>query len=161
MAFDVKNMKQDERLIAGAGIASLIFAFFPGYGVSVSVAGFHRSASTSVWSMGALAKFAILFAIFAAAFVVARAAGASMPELPAGPALVTLALAGLGTLLIVIRLLHLPDVNGFLGASGIHAGRKIGLYLAVIASIVQTAVAFKSFKASGEKVPKMPGSSAT
>ncbi len=106
--------------------------------------------------MGTSAKLGVLLMIITAAFVLARAAGQKLPDLPAGPAFITLALSALGSIFLVYRIIDIPSIGGsLLGASGIDAGRKFGLFLIVIATLVQTAFAFKAFKESGEKAPEI------
>lgn len=141
MALDVNSLSQNDKIIAGTGIVAFLFSFFAGFGV--------LNASISSWESGASAKLGALLALAAAAFVLARAASLKLPDLPAGPAFVTLALAGAGTLFWVLRFLDAP------GAGGFHLERKWGLFLCLFASIVQTVIALRAFKASGEKAPEI------
>lgn len=80
-----------------------------------------------------------------------------MPELPAGPAAVIAGASILGVLLILIRLVTLPDVQG------IGAGARFGIFLALIAGVVQVVGAVMAFRESGEALPwagdKTPGAS--
>lgn len=155
MAFDVKSLSQDQQIIAGTGVAAFIAGFFPGYGVDAGPI----HASVKVWSMGISAKLGILLVMAAAAFVVLRAAGTKMPDLPAGPAFITLAASGLGSLFLLYRIIDIPgtSVHGL----GYSVGRKWGLFLVVLIALVQTAVAFKAFKSSGEKAPNRPGTNSS
>ena len=152
MAFDAKTLSQDEKIIAGTGAAMIVIAFLPGYGADAF--GFHFS--VKVASMGFSAKMGLLFAILAAVWIILRNAGVKTPDIPAGDAFITLAAAAIGTIFFVYRFIDLPAGRSGLG---VHAGRKWGLYVAVIVSLVQTAVAYKRFKASGEKAPKFGSSS--
>jgi hypothetical protein len=143
--FDVNQIKGNDRIIAGAGIVVFIASFLPWYGVSSG--GF--SVSTSGWSAGGLAMLAILLGIASAAFVVARSMGQMTDmSMPIGPALLALALSALSLLFILIRWASLPRYGGV-----IHAGARIGLYLALLAVIAQVVAAAMSFRTSGEKLP--------
>ena len=153
MAFDAKSLSQDEKIIVGIGAAMIIVAFLPGYGADSGP----YSVSVKVASMGFSAKMGLLFAILAAAWVVVRNAGIKTPDMPAGDATVTLGAAAIGLLFFLYRIIDLPGVSG----PGFHVGRKWGLFVAVILSVVQTAVAYKRFQASGEKAPKLGGSSSS
>lgn len=129
----------------------IVIAFLPGYGADSGR--FHTS--IKVASMGFSAKMGLLFALLAGAWVIARAAGVKTPDLPAGDAFIAVALAAIGLVFFLYRILDLPGVSG----PGFSVGRKWGLYVAVLASLVQTAVAFKRFKASGETTPKFGSAS--
>lgn len=135
--FDINKMSTEDKAIAGLGIAVLVFSFFPWYGLDSAFI----DVSASGWDMGISAKLGILLALAAAVWVVLRAAGVSMPDLPVEAAMVTLGLAGLGALFLVYRILDLP--------SGPGVGRKIGIFLAVLASLAQTFFAFRAYQARG------------
>lgn len=147
--FDVKQIKGNDRIIVGAGVVVLVASLLPWYGVSSG--GF--SASVSGWGAGFLSILAILLSLAAAGYVAARSMG-QLKELamPIGPAVLTLALSGASVLLILIRWASLPSYGGL-----VNAGPRIGLFLALLATIVQVAFAVMSFRASGEPLPGQKG----
>lgn len=73
-----------------------------------------------------------------------------MPSIPVGPSVLVAGGAGLGLLLVVVRWLTLPSVRG--GAAG-SIGAKYGIWLAIIAGIVEVAAAVVEMRASGEPLP--------
>jgi hypothetical protein len=132
--------------LMGGGLLVLISSFLPWYGASFR--GF--SDSVSGWNSG-WAWIPILLCIAVAGVVAAREfGGARLPAAgPVGPALLLLAVAGLATLLILLRWLTLPSSD----FPGVDTGPRVGLFLGLIGAIIQTAFAAIAFKASGEALP--------
>ena len=155
--FNMNNLSTEDKAIAGAGIGVLIFSFFPWYGIDSTFI----DVSANGWDMGISAKLGIFLALAAAVWVVLRSAGVSTPELPTGPAMITLLLAGVGALFLVYRAIDLPGGSSNIPGAEFDVGRKIGIYLAVLASLAQTFFAFRAFQASGEKMPEFGGGSAS
>lgn len=151
-AFDAKKVTTYDWGVIAGGAAVLVFSFFPWYGTSGSVAGIGFSASRSGWDTF-LGILGVLLCVAAAVFVLAtRAFAVRSPDMPVGPSLLALALAGLGTLLIVIRLLTYDRAS----SGGFSVGPKIGIWLALLAAIIETASAFMLFRTSGEKLGTGP-----
>src|SRR5207248_874897 len=86
----------------------------------------------------------------AGVYLVLRRSEVSIPDLPVGPAVVVAGAAALGLLLVIIRWITLPRVNG--GAAG-HIGAKYGIWIAIIAGVVELVAAVAEFRASGEALP--------
>lgn len=148
--FDIDKLKGTDRQVAAAGLAVLILSFLPWYGASGGVGNFKVSHSWTAWGVGFWPKLAVLLAFAAAAFVTARAMGfLGNTHLPTGPAVLTLGLCAVATLLIVLRLLTF-DTGSLFGAK---YGPRFGIYLALLASVAQSTFAFLAFKASGEQLP--------
>lgn len=144
--FDAKKVSTYDWAVIGGGAAVLVLSFLPWWGGSV--AGFGLSVNRTGWNTP-LGILAVLLCVAAAGYVLAtRAFALRSPQLPVGPALLAMALAGLGTLFILIRLLSYDRASG----GGISVGPKIGVFLALLAAIVETAAAVLLFRASGEKV---------
>ena len=61
--------------------------------------------------------------------------------------------AALGLLLVILRWLTLPRVHGGVAGS---IGAKYGIWLAIIAGIVEVAAAVAELRASGEPLPWQP-----
>lgn len=151
-AFDAKKVTPYDWGVIGGGAAVLVFSLLPWYGSSGSVAGIGFSASRSAWSYP-LAVLAVLLCVAAAGFVLAtRAFGVRSPDMPVAPSLLALGLAGLGTIFILLRLVSYDRASG----GGISVGPKIGIWLALLAAIVETASAFMLFRTSGEKLGAGP-----
>lgn len=141
--FDLKQIKRNDQLVLGGGIVAFLASFMPYWGYS-----FHGfSSSTSAWTGYAVLGLLLLFA--AAGMTALRLFGnTSLPTLPVGVNLLVTALAGLGTLLVIIRAYTYPHASGFGGSVGVMWGG----YILFIAAIVETVGAVMNFRASGEKV---------
>jgi hypothetical protein len=149
MRLDLKKLSTQDRAIAGGAGVAFIAGFLPWWGYSGPVASLY-SASVSGWSAGFSAWAGTLLLTLAGAYLVLRRSEVSMPELPVGPATAVAGAAGVGLLLVVIRWLTLPTVHG--GAAG-SIGAKYGIYIALIAGIVEVAAAVIELRASGEPLP--------
>jgi hypothetical protein len=145
--FDLKQINRNDQGIVGAGIVAFIASFLPFWGVSSSGSGFHYSASVNAWhSWGILG---LLFVFVAAGIVAARVLGnKNLPKLPVGVNVLVAGLAGLGTLLLILRGFTYPHASVPGGSYGV----KWGGYVLFIVGIVETVFAFMNFKASGEKI---------
>jgi hypothetical protein len=145
--FDLKQINRIDQGILGAGALFFIASFLPFYGYSYHATGIHVSASVNAWhSWGVLG---LLLVFIATIIVAARVfANASLPKLPVGVNLLVVGLAGLGTLLLILRAISYPSASGFGGSYGVKWG---GIVLFIFGA-AETAFAFLNFKASGEKV---------
>ena len=125
---DASRLSFGEIVAAASGSALLIFMFVPWYR---NDRGFDLQ-SLSAWKAFALIDL-VLFVAAALAIGVAaaRAARAIPPDLPASPATIVTAAGALAALLILYRIVELPDP----GLEGAEIGRRIGVYLGLIASI--------------------------
>lgn len=142
------NTNQLGALISG-GLAFL-FSLFGSY-VTVSYDGDLPiggiSAGTSAWT--SYATLGILLVLAATALVAVKA---FMPDvLPANVPwhLVTLAAAGLGTVLLILRAI----TAGGSGVPGISVGPGWSAFLLWIACIALSVFSFLAFKESGEEIP--------
>jgi hypothetical protein len=136
-----------DAVVIGAGVAMLIDSVLPWYHVSFAGA----SDSRSAWGSGLLAILPVLLIIAVAAAVAGRIfAGFTLPKNPqAGPALTLLAVSGLATLLLLLKLAF----DGHVGPLDLY-DRSFGLFLGFVISALQTGALFLAFKASGEKLPE-------
>ncbi|MFL6138243.1 MAG: DUF5336 domain-containing protein [Frankiaceae bacterium] len=129
--------------VVGAGVLAFIFSFLPYYGVSVSFAGTHASSSVTAWhSYAVLGDLCLLAATALAAVHVFRPA--LLPsDLPVKPFFAVAALAGIGTLLLILRAVTLPSPSGL----GVSVGVRWGAYLLFLAGIAQTVTAVLAARA--------------
>jgi hypothetical protein len=81
-------------------------------------------------------------------------------DLPAGVNLITLAVSGLATAILLLRLLGSYHSAGS-GSLKISAHPGFGWYVSILVSAAMTYFAFLNFKASGEELPQMPSQTAT
>lgn len=143
---DLKNLNRLDQVALGAGVLGLIVSlFFPFYGSSVKGFG---GGSINAWH--SYAAFGMLLVLIGTVAVAARLfAAAAIPKMPVGINLLTVALLGLGTILVIIRGFSYPSGSG----GGYSYGVKWGGYLLYIILIAETVASFLVFKASGEKLP--------
>ena len=138
--FDIKKLDTSDRIVAGAGVLTLICLFLPWWGgsdglFSVTVSGFDTS-----WGwIGAI------LIVVAAAYLVALRSGSNVPKISYGPGVTVLGLSAIGTIIVILRWITIPSGFGY--------GPEYGMYITILAGIVQAVLAFRLFKASGESVP--------
>jgi hypothetical protein len=142
---DISKLDSLDRVVAGASLVALIALFLPWYGGSSG--GF--SASVSGFGAGFTGWFGAILIIAAGVYLVMLRSGSNMPKTSFGPGVLVLGLSAIGTLLVIIRWASLPSGGG----NGYTYGPRIGLYLTLIAGIVQVVISFRLFKRSGESAP--------
>jgi hypothetical protein len=151
---DTSRLTQADLIAGVGGIVLLISLWLPWYGVSLDVGGFSASESASGWEVLSLIDIILfLCAIVAIAVVGAKAAGALPPDVPG--ALVLFAAGALAFLLCVFRLIDIPAPGDI--PDEVDLGRKIGVFLAVIAS---GAIGYAGWRANAEQ-PGGPGVATT
>lgn len=148
MKFDSKRLSRlDWAIVGGAGVA-FISGFLPWWGYSGPLSLY--SASVSGWSAGFSAWAGTLLLTLAGVYLVLRRSEVSLPSMPVGPSVLLAGIAAVGLLLVVVRWLTLPRVQGGLAGS---IGAKYGIWLAIIAGAVELAAAVVQLRASGESMP--------
>ena len=134
-----REVPTGDAVLMGTGGLMLVDGFLPWYGVDVFTLHVHIKG----FSSGFPAWAGILLVVAVGAIVAARVfSGQTLPPVAAiGPSALLLALSGLGTVLVLLRLLSESSAT------------KYGLYLGLLLAAVQTAYAYLAFRASGEAVP--------
>jgi hypothetical protein len=153
--FEAKRFSKLDWAVVGAAGLSFVSLFLPWYGFS---AGF-ISASSSGWhtSYGWLGGVLI---IAAGVYLARQRSKVNLIVVPLTPLAVVLGAATLGTLIVIVRWITLPSGHGKDGAYSY--GPQVGIFLTIIAGLVQVAAAVALFKASGEKLARAgqtPGTS--
>lgn len=150
MAVDFKSLGKFEQGALVAGGLAIILSFIPSY-YTASYDGpgnISVSDGTNAWT--SYATLGVLLIIAATAVVAVKAF--ARENLPAGVPwnLVAAALAGLGTLLVILRAIfdNAPDFPG------VSAGPGWSGYLLFLAGIALTVFTVLSFRESGEKLPQ-------
>lgn len=142
--FDPKRVSPLEWAGAGAGVLAFIVSLLPWY--SVSYGGF--GGSLSAWNSGFPAWFAVLLLMAAGVVVLLPHFGVAV----ARRSLIWLVLAGVATLLILLRWVTLPDDGGLgdfgFGADGFESGAGFGLIVGLIVAVGSTVAAFLAFRAA-------------
>ena len=144
--FDAKHFSKMDWAVVGAAGVSFICLFLPWYGASYGP----FSASVSGWSTS-YGWLGGLLIIAAGVYLALHRSEVNLAKAPATPAVVVLGAAVLGTLIVILRWITLP--SGHSGLVGYSYGPRVGIYLTIIAGIVQVVAAFGLFKSSGEKLP--------
>lgn len=146
---DIKKLSTIDRVVVGAGVVALIALFLPWYGYSV--AGF--SSSVSGFSSG-YGWIGALLVVAAGAYLALQRSGSNIPKTSYGPGVIVLGASAIGTLLIVIRWISLPSGSGGVGSVYNYSyGPSVGIFIALIAAVVQVVCSFRLFKSSGESLP--------
>ena len=148
MRIDWKKLDQLDRVVAVTSVVALISMFLPWYGASIL--GFSSSVSGFGSGYGWIGALLI---IAAGLYLVMLRSGSSMPKTNMGPGVIVLGLSGVGALLVVIRWLSLPSGGGGVAGDSYSYGPRIGMYLTLLAGIVQAVISFRLFKRSGEALP--------
>ena len=143
----MKQLNTLDRVIVGAAAVAFITLFLPWYGVTIG--------ETSVSGSGGFAGSAGAALLTAAGVLVLfrRTGGSLLSGANAGPSALVAGLAALGLVLVIIRWATLPTHH----ASGVDfsysVGPSYGLYLALVAGIVEAAAALLALRTAGEQRP--------
>lgn len=148
MAFDRKQLTRLDWGVLASGAVAFVALFLPWYGVSVE--GF--SASVSGWrtSYGWLGG---LLLVAAAVWFLFWRTGATMPKVPVTPLVATAGAAALGLLLVIVRWASLPRGGGGILGRSFSYGPRIGIWIALIAGIVELVCAAIMLARSGDPLP--------
>jgi hypothetical protein len=118
--------------VLGAGLLLFVASFLNWF----KVGGSYGTTAENAWGVGFFGYTGVELGLLAAALVALRViARRPLPTVPLGWELVTTAVAGLGTLLVLLKLAVGMNV---LGASGDAFDPAIGLWLGLAASVVLT-----------------------
>ena len=147
MRVDWKTLDQLDRVVAITSAVTVISMFLPWYGASIL--GF--SASVDGFGSG-YGLIGALLIVAAGAYLVIVRSGNAVPS-SIGPGVTVLGLSAIGALLVVIRWISLPSGGGGISGEPFSYGPRVGLYLTLVAGVVQVVIAFRLFKRSGEEIP--------
>jgi hypothetical protein len=146
-AFDWNKLTTTDKVISVTALIAFIGLFLPWYGFSsplysVSVSGF----STGYGWLGAL------LIVAAGVYLVMLRSGSNMPKTSYGPGVLVLGASALGALIVIIRWLTVPKGSSS-GLSSFSYGPRVGMYIVLIAGVVQAFFALRLFRSTGEAVP--------
>jgi hypothetical protein len=138
-------------MIAGASAFALfIFMFLPWYGASAVVSGNKiNGENADAWQAFSFIDILLFLVILLTlGLLVARAADAIPPNLPAPPGMIIVGAGAIAVILILFRILNTPgeDVVGF--GVNVDVGRKIGVFLGLIAA---AAITYGGWTAANER----------
>jgi hypothetical protein len=102
--FDMKKLDTNDKIVAGAGVVTLICLFLPWWGIGpYSESGF----GSGFGIIGAL------LIIAAAVYLVMLRSGSNMPKNAYGPGVTVLALSLVGIFIVALRWLTIPKGFGY------------------------------------------------
>lgn len=143
---DTSKISFGEMIAGAAGVVLLIVMFFPWYGASVNLGGVSAGANVSAWEAFSFVDILLfLVVLVAVGLAIARATG-RMPDLPQPPGLIVAAAGALAVILILFRLLVVPD--GGISGVDVDISRKFGAFLGLIAA---AGIAFGGWTAMNER----------
>ncbi len=148
-AFDWKKLSTADKVVAITALCALIAMFLPWYGASTAF----YSASVSGFSSG-YGWVGALLVVLAGVYLVLLRSGSDLPKVSVGPGVLVLGASVIGTLLVAIRWISMP--RGSYGVSNVTVvsfGARVGIYVALVAGIVQVVFALRLFRSSGEALP--------
>ena len=141
MEFDLNRMKRADQVIAVCGAVLFICLFLPFFHLDLGPYGSHSFAGHS---SGFLAWAGLWLGFLAGGLGFFPALGlAWLPQVPLTRTVAEFAASSLAGILLILKLLV-----------GFHSlPRSVGLYIAVVAVVVQVVFAVLAFRESGEKLP--------
>ena len=153
---DLNKLSTSDKLIAGGGIAYLIFMFLPWYGIDVPFAG---SYDNNGWDyfIGGILPLILIAIMVAHVLVTAFSPSTKVPDLPLPWSQVHLFAGVAAAVLVLLRLVIGSDDVGSVDA-GIDLDRKFGLFLALIAAVVVAGGGFLKSQ-EGDSSPSSGGGS--
>lgn len=136
---DLTKIGLGRQIAAGGAVALFIGLLLPWYGIDGS------NFTASGWeALGPGDIFLALIAIAVVALIVTEAMGTlPLAKLPAPPSQILLGLCGLALLLVLFRVLSIPD-GDVAEAAGLDLKRKWGLFFSLIAAGAMAYGAFRS-----------------
>ena len=151
--FDTTRLRLGDLIAAAGGLLLIISLFLNWYKVSAEGALVDISVSASGWdALGFIDILLFLIGATAIALAVLRAMGKGT-RLPVPPGLALLALGALATLLVVFRLLVIPDAD----VDGVDVGRSFGIFVALLAALATLVGGWLTWNDEGRPSPGSAG----
>jgi hypothetical protein len=148
---DLSRLRQGEQIAGISAILLFIFMFFDWFGVKVSGGGvsFEPSGGGNAWDALDIIPWILIIAIIAVLAMVVVRANATEVDTPVSLSVIATALAALGALLILYRIINPPDVDGTFGGVDVDVTRKFGLWISFIAAAAMTYGAWRTMEEEG------------
>lgn len=158
--FDTTRVRFGQMVSAVSGLVLIISLFLEWYNVSAKNAFIDVSKGASGWeALGFIDILLFLIGLIAIAVAAARAMNMSLPKLPASLGLIVLAAGILATLLVLLRILSIPD-EGASSIPGIDVGRSFGVFIALLAAIGVAVGGWLTWNEEGKPKPGSVGAGA-
>lgn len=151
---DTSRISFGEMIAGVSALALFIFMLLPWYGVSADIGVGSISDSASAWEVFSFVDILLFLVILVTVGLVAARAAGAVPDLPQPPGLIVAGAGAFAVLLIVFRLIVIPD--GDLDVAGVDFSRKIGIFLGLIAAAGITFGGWTAMneRASGQAPPE-------
>ena len=150
--FDTTRIRFGELIAAGAGLLLIISLFFEWYTVDIKGFGGDIPTITGWKALGFIDILLFLIGAIAIAVAVLRAMNVMPRNLPAAPSFIVLVLGALAVLLVLFRILSIPD-EGVGALPGIDTGRGFGVFVALIAAAGVTLGGWLTWNEDGKPRP--------
>jgi hypothetical protein len=149
MAFDLSRLRRGEKIAAGAAVLLFLLMFLDWYDVSVDAGPFGDfSVGGSAWQAFGILDIYLFLVVLAALALAVLTATERTPALPVTASVIVTALAALGTLLVLYRLINTPiDVP-----DGVDVGRTIWAFLGLLAIAAVTYGGYLSMREEGTSI---------
>ncbi len=151
--FDTTRVRFGQMVSAASGLVLIISLFLEWYNVSAKNAFVDVSQGASGWeALGFIDIVLFLIGLVAIAVAAARALNITPPSLPASLGLIVLGLGGLAVVLVLFRIISIPD-EGASSIPGIDVGRSFGVFIAFLAAIGVTVGGWLTWNEEGKPKP--------
>jgi hypothetical protein len=155
---DSSRISFGETIAGASALLLFVFMFIPWYGATATVGNSKvTGANANAWQAFSFIDILLFLVILVTiGLIVARAADAIPPNLPAPPGMIIVGAGAIAVVLILFRLLNTPgeDVVGF--GVNVDVGRKIGVFLGLIAA---AALTYGGWTAANERKDRSVSSS--
>ena len=152
MSFDTTRLRLGDVVAGVAGLLLFLSLFLTWYSRDE---GFFDTSYSGWAALGFIDVLLFLVAAVAVAVGVLRALGALPPKLPVSPGLAVLAAGGIALLLVLLRLVDVPENVDFALAEGVSRG--VGLLLALLASAGVVLAGWLTWNEEGRPRPETAG----
>jgi hypothetical protein len=141
---DLSRLSRGEKIAAVSGLLLFVFMFLKWFGVSVDAGVVSVDAAANAWDSMEIIRFILLIAVIAAvAFPLLKASGNEL-DIPMPPNTIVTLLGGLSVLLILFRIIDPP------GDDLVEIGRRLGVFLGLIAAVGITYGGYTAMQEEGE-----------
>jgi cation transport ATPase len=150
MEFDFSRLRRGERIAAIGGVLLFILMFFDWYDVSakLGIPGFSDSVGVSAWDAFDFIDLFLLLTVIVAIGLAVLTAMQQAPALPVTASVITTVVAGIGTLLILFRIVDTPD-GGAPSVAGIDVSPTFWMFVALVVTAGITYGGYLSMREEG------------
>jgi hypothetical protein len=154
--FDTTRIRFGEMIAGVSGLVLFISLFLEWYSVSAKTAFINVSRGASGWeALGFIDILLFLISAVAIGAAVAKAMNV-LPRLPASTGFITLVLGALALLLVLFRIISIPD-NGADAIAGVDVSRSFGIFVALLAAAGVTLGGWLTWNEEGKPKPSGAG----